>query len=241
MAEKQKIISTGYILKKEKLASFSSDKRYSQLVLVDLDPFPGSYNYTISLDKKTDGNLHSVFLILNNLLVNNESGLIRKTMHIKHESSIEFDAAMAFLEVFHKPVSGIRLLMEDFEQLQELIDRYLHLGILFQPYKEVKPYQSLIEVRKFFEMEITDEGIYRDLNQNNTFYLRLPAFLEWDEFERVTIRIRNTMNHKLYDAAQAAIYEKSGMVDLVRIYDKKADLEMLIHLRLKYISEIAGN
>ena len=46
------------------------------------------------------------------------------------------------------------------------------------------------------------------------------------------------MSHKLYDAAQAAIYEKTGMVDLIRIFDRKADLEKLEVLKEKYISEI---
>ncbi|MBL0135884.1 MAG: hypothetical protein IPP79_18870 [Chitinophagaceae bacterium] len=45
------------------------------------------------------------------------------------------------------------------------------------------------------------------------------------------------MNHKLYDAAQAAIYDKSGLVDLVRIFDRKADVEILDQLRLKYLNE----
>ena len=58
------------------------------------------------------------------------------------------------------------------------------------------------------------------------------------EFEKATIAIRNNFDYKTYDAAQAAIYDKPGIVELVRIYDRKADLSKLQSLQQKYIIEV---
>ena len=82
------------------------------------------------------------------------------------------------------------------------------------------------------------DGIYKDVDKKDTYYLELPGFMTWDEFEKATIGIRNNFDYKTYDAAQAAIYDKSGIVELVRIYDLKADLSKLQSLRNKYLIEV---
>jgi hypothetical protein len=82
------------------------------------------------------------------------------------------------------------------------------------------------------------EGIYKDVDKKDTYYLEVPCFMTWDEFEKATIAIRNNFDYKTYDAAQAAIYDKPGIVELVRIYDLKADLSKLQSLRNKYLIEI---
>jgi len=82
------------------------------------------------------------------------------------------------------------------------------------------------------------EGVYKDVDKEDTYYIRVPVFMSWDEFEKVTISIRNNFDYKTYDAAQAAIYNKTGIVELVRVYDRKADLTKLQSLQHKYYIEV---
>jgi len=231
------ITSLGYVLKKEKLASFASQRNYAELILEDLDPFPGFFDHYYLPANESEKKPRSIFVVLKELDLCKEDKFIRMTMHIKSAYSIRFDAAMAILQLFNKATPSLRIMMEDYEQLPQLLEYYKNGGLAFHSWKDIKPFSSLIEVRKFFEMETLTEGIYRNIEQQDTYYLRVPGYLPWDDFERITINIRNNMNHKLYDAAQAAIYEKTGLVDLIRIYDRKASLETLGVLRQKYITE----
>jgi hypothetical protein len=238
MEEKQVITSLGYILKREKLATLASQKNYGELILEDLDPFPGFYDHYFVPANENEKKPRSIFLIVKDLDICKEDTFIRMTMHIKREHSIKFDAAMAIVQLFNKSTPCIRIFMDDYELLPELISHYRKVGMGFLPKKDIKPFQTLIEVRKYFEVKALSDGIYMDMDQIDTYYLRVPSYLTWDQFESVTIGIRNNMSHKLYDAAQAAIYEKKGIVDLIRIFDRKTDLEKLEVLRQKYISEI---
>lgn len=231
------ITSQGYILKKEKLASFAWEKSYSDMILEDLDPFPGFYDHFFIPANDSENRPRSIFIVIKENSMVSEDRIIRVTMSVKEGMDVKFDAALASIDLFNRPTQCIRVFMDDYEQLHALIAKYKAEGINFQSKKEVKPYQSLIEVRKYFEMKELSEGVYKDMEQSDTYYLKIPGFVSWDKFEHQTIIIRNNMNHKLYDAAQAAIYDKSGLVDLVRIFDRKADLEILDQLRLKYLNE----
>ena len=159
-------------------------------------------------------------------------------MHIKRDYLINFDAALSSIMLFNEPTTTIRVHMDDYTQLPQLIQHYKKVGIKFQSAKHVKPFQSLIKIRRYFDMQVMADGIYKDIDKADTYYLEVPFFMTWEEFEKATIAIRNNFDYKTYDAAQAAIYNKPGIVELVRIYDRKADVAKLQSLRQKYLIEV---
>jgi hypothetical protein len=122
--------------------------------------------------------------------------------------------------------------------LPELIEYYKLAGVEFKAKKQVKPFESLIKIRRFFDLEVMEEGIYKDVDKPGNHFVLVPAFMAWDEFEKATVSIRNNCEYKTFDAAQAAFYDKAGIVELVRIYDPGADVSKLKSLRQKYISEL---
>ena len=238
MTMAENIQSLGYILKKEKLASLASDHVHPSLLLESLEPFPGFYEEYFVPTTEREQKPRSVFIVIKNFDVCHEDDFIRMTMHIKRDHLIKFDAALSSIMLFNEPATSIRVNMEDYSQLPELISHYQQVGVKFLPGKQVKPYQSLIKIRRFFDLEVMAEGIYKDADKPDMYYIRVPLFMTWDEFEKATISIRNNFDYKTYDAAQAAIYDKKGIVELVRIYDRKADLSKLQSLQQKYIIEV---
>jgi hypothetical protein len=232
------IQSLGYLLKKEKLASFVSDHVYTELLLESLEPFPGFYEEYFIPTTAREQKPKSVFMLIKNFDVCHEDDFIRMTMHIKRDHQILFDAALSSIMLFNEPATSIRVNMEDYSQLPELISHYKQVGVKFLPAKQVKPYQSLIKIRRFFDLDVMAEGIYKDIDKQDVYYLRVPLFMTWTEFEKATIAIRNNFDYKTYDAAQAAIYNKPGIIELVRIYDRNADLAKLQSLQQKYIIEV---
>ena len=232
------IQSLGYLLKKEKLATLASEQPHPELLLESLQPYPGFYEEYFLPTNAREQRPKSVFMVIKNFDVCHEDDFIRMTMHIKRDHKIKFDAALSSIVLFNEHATSIRVNMDDYGQLTELITHYKQVGVKFQPAKLVKPFQSLIKIRRFFDLELMAEGIYKDADKPDTYYLRVPIFMTWEEFEKVTIAIRNNFDYKTYDAAQAAIYNKDGIVELVRIYDRKAGLSKLQSLRQKYIIEV---
>ena len=230
--------SLGYLLKKEKLASLASDYGYDKLLLESLEPNPGFYEEYFVPTTAREQRPKSVFIVIRNFDVCHEDDFIRMSMHIRRDHNILFDAALSSIVLFNQPATTIRVHMDDYGQLPDLINYYSQVGIKYQPGKNVNPFQSLIKIRRFFDLEVISDGIYKDLDKADTYYLKVPLYMTWDEFENVTIAIRNNSDHKTYDAAQAAIYNKHGIVELVRIYDRKADLSKLQSLQNKYIIEV---
>jgi len=233
--------SLGYLLKKEKLASLSTDQAQPELLLESLDPYPGFYDdYFIPTTARVQ-KPESVFMVIRNFNVCHEDDFIRITMHIRRDHLILFDAALSSIVLYNAPATAIRVNMQDYSQLSDIITHYKQAGIKFLSNKLVKPYHSLIKIRRFFDLEMMADGIFKDVDKEFTYYVRVPLFMTWDEFEKATIAIRNNYDYKTYDAAQAAIYNKTGIIELVRIYDRKADLSKLQSLQQKYSSEVNEN
>ncbi len=239
MEKVQLLSSPGYILKKERLASLSNGDEYRELILENLDPFPAFFTHDNQPMYEAEKKPRCCYLILNEERFNQEEKFIRLNTQLKQENpSIRFNAALGNLQMNNKTMACVRLLIENFDQLPQLLLQFKQAGLVLKSRKLIKPYLSLIGIRKFFELEQLSEGIYKDLDQEETYYFQVVSYVDWDTFERITVHIRKGMDHKLYDAAQAALYRKSGLLDLVRIYDKKINLEILQRLKRRYSFEM---
>ena len=239
MAENIQLLE--YLLNREKLASLALDYGHNELLLESLESYPGFYEEYFVPTTASEQRPKSVFIVIKNFDVCHEDDFIRMSMHIKSDYKILVDAVLSSIVLFNEPATTIRVHRDDFGQLPALINHYYQEGIKFQPVKNVEPYQSQIKIRRFFDLEVMSDVIYKDLDKADTYYLKVPLYITWEEFEKATIAIRNTFDYKTYDAAQAAIYDKPGIGELVRIYDHKADLSKLQSIQHKYIIEVGCN
>jgi len=234
MENKKLVESLGFVIKKEKIASLASDYPFNELILEDLDPFPGFYDHFHIPVNEIEQKPRSVFAVIKNRGLNEMDDFIRITTKIKQEKGLRFDAVMGWLEYQNSTEGCIRINMEDYASLPGIIAEYSRNGIDFLANRQVKPYISLITVRKYMIIEEIASGIYRDTEMADTYYLKLNKYIPWPAFEEISIAIRNNWDHKVYDAAQAGIYCKRGVVEMVRIYDRKSTLENLKYLYDKY-------
>lgn len=233
------IESLGFIIKKEKLSNLASDFKFSELLLEDLDPFPGFYDHFHIPMNEQEQKPRSIFAIVKSMTLEDMDDFIRITMNIKKSFPHKFDAVMGRLELQNNMVACIRIYMDNYTVLPELISLYSKQGITFLSNKVVKPYVSLINIRKYMILESIAPFIFRDEELPDTYYFPVAKFLAWNNFETMTISIRNNSDHKVYDAAQAGIYSKTGVIELVRIYDRSATIEHLNYLMDKYKVEVA--
>lgn len=238
MENKELMEGFGFIVKKEKLASLASDHNYHELILEDIAPFPGFYDH-FHVPNEQELKPRSLFFIIKGFDVCNEDQFVRKTIDIKKTFPHEFDAVLGQLELFNKIASCIRINLNNYGVLPELVEAYKQQGVVFYKHKNVKPYQSLIKLRKYYDMEKVDEGIYKDRDQACTYYLHMPVNVAWKDFETLTYTIKNNTSFSNFDAAQSSIYRKTGLMDFVRIYHHHINIDRLHYLRDTYRKEIA--
>ncbi|GAP43591.1 hypothetical protein TBC1_111747 [Lentimicrobium saccharophilum] len=241
MENKKLVESLGFVIKKEKVASLASDYRFNELILEDLDPYPGFYDHYHIPVNEEEQKPRSVFAVMKTKGLDEMDDFIRTTVQIKKTSGLKFDAVMGWLEYQNSTTGCIRINMQDYADLPLIIEQYSKSGIDFLANRVVKPYISLITVRKYMILEEIAPRIYHDTEMTDTYYIMVDKYLPWPKFEEISISIRNNWDHKVYDAAQAGIYCKKGVVEMVRIFDRKASVTRLEYLRDKYDIELNRN
>jgi hypothetical protein len=232
------IESPGFVLKRETLSPLAAEYKFNELILEDLDQYPGFYDHFHIPVNEDEKKPRSIFAITKDMTFVQMDEFIRNTAAFKKDFGTKFDAVIGRLMMQNNPVTCIRIYMDDYTALPLLIERYKQHGVEFLPNRSIKPYSSLITIRKYMRLEEIIPSFYRDLELSDTYYFKVNKYVTWPKFEAISIAIRNNNNHKVYDAAQAGYYNYDGIIELVRIYDPKATLDNLIFLKEKYDIEI---
>ncbi len=224
------IIETiGTIQKIETLISVD----FEDLVLESLHPFPGYHGTTIP----DQTNPKSIFLVMRSKETDEE--VIRKTIKVREKFSSKFDASPGNIMVFNQLEPCIRIKdLENYALIGELIALYKEQGISFIKGRKIASYDGLIRIRKFFVMDEVNEGIYMDKDTPEMGYFEVPARLDWDVFEKITLQIKHNIEDNNFDAALGTFYRKTGLKDVIRIYDTNVCLGECLFLREKYLAEI---
>jgi hypothetical protein len=224
------IIETiGTIEKKEIIESINFD----DLVLESLHPFPGYHGTTIP----DNTNPKSIFLILRTKYTDEE--IVRATQKIKEKLSMNFDASPGTITVFNKTEACIRLKgLDNYTFIPEIIEKYKDVGLNFQKRKTIKEYEGIIRIKKYFILSELNDGIYMDKETPEMGYFEIPVQLKWDDFEKMTIELKHNIEENNFDVAMGTIYRKSGLKDIIRIFDTNVCLGECLFLREKYMNAI---
>lgn len=230
---KQIIRSIGIISKKENLIPVERISGCKIMLLESADPFPGYHGTVIPANNKPD----AMYLVLKQSY--NDDKIIRGVMEIRKKFPYTFNGAPGTITLSNKSVNVIRLKELSYQHVPELAESFRSYDIEFMKKRKLPEFNSLIKIRKFFEMKKTVEGIYQDINEKRFSYLHIPRSLRWNTFERITMEIKYNTQDNQFDAAIGHVYEEEGLFDFVRIFDKNFRLGKLTYIREKYLDQIA--
>ncbi len=230
--EIQTLSSIGVISKRENLASVEHETHSSALVLESLHPFPGYHGTTVP--DRTDPK--SLFLVTKNIY--GDDRIIRSIKQVKKNFPHFFDGAPGLINLYNKPTGVIRLKYLPYNLVGELISAFQEMGLEFIKHRKVNNYGSIIKITKYLILEEVSEGIWHDKNWKELYYLSLPVQLRWNSFEKITTSIKHNVEDNNFDAALTNVYDKDGVLDLVRIYDEQSCLGKLIFIHEKYLEAI---
>lgn len=232
MSSKNILEAVGTITKKEILKTIEHDTSKA-LVLETLKPYPGYHGTTIP----DQLNPISLFFVTDKKYKGET--VIRATMAVKKEFPEAFDALPGQITVFNALTPCIRIKdLKSYHQIGELVDLYRKHGIDFMKDRKVEEFSGLIKIRKYFELEKVEEGLYKDLVTPQMAYFIIPTILSWDIFESITHNLKVNPEYNNFDAALSVFFTPQGVIDGVRIYNEEIDIEDVKLLKTKYHQEI---
>lgn len=233
MDKKSTIETIGYVFKEEKLATLNHNIIPNTFVLETEEPYPGYHGKDLPGASTVP---EFVFFVTKNKLTTEQ--IERITNNIRKYFEQKIDVARAEINIFNNTFSSIRIKdCKDLTQITELQSCFKSEGVEFAKSRSIDS-KGLIKIQKHFHLEETSEGVYKDLNDSDTFYLQIPAKLNWEQFRAITLKIKNSQEVSNFDAALGLFYRQIGVVDVVRIYDKGPTDEKLNNIRTRYLNEV---
>jgi hypothetical protein len=227
-----RIIETmGYITKVEKLETLNSNILENTLVLEEIEPFPGYHGANLP----TGYNPTAVYLILRKKI--STVRIMRMTQNIHKYFKPVFDGTAAQVSINNDLFHCIRVRnLGNYADVPEIQKCYMHEGLKFSKKRKIHG-DGVIEIKKHFELQKLEEGIFKDLEDPLMYYLQIPVHLNWSVFLEVTTSIKHNLDDLSFDAALGAIYLKE-ITEVVRIFAGNMGVDDLQKIRQRYIEEL---
>ena len=223
--------SMGVLLKEETLQTVEHYVLQNTMVLESIEPFPGYNGENPFGESKPD----SLFLITDKTYP--VEHIFRTSQHICCLQNISLDACPSDVFIMNSNLPGIRIRgLHNYPLITEIQGCYLDRGIRFMKMKMINA-PGVMSITKVFSFEKIATHIYKDLDDENTFYLTVPYHFSWNLFKRVTLNVKNNLDNSNFDAASGFLYLKD-MMEFVRIYARNPELVRLETIREKYLDEI---
>ncbi len=222
----------GSLMKEEDLRSFKEKVLPNTFVLESEVPFPGYHH-----DTPTESVPRLLFLMTSENY--NREQVTRASHNIKMYCPFDFDAASGEIFVNNNNLPCIRIKgLESFEKITQLQSFFQNEGISFRKKKKLKA-KGIIKIKKTFVLEEKKPGIYCDKLEEAMGYFEIPKTMSWKLFEKITQNVRNNWDEQHFDAALAFFYRNFDIIEVVRIYHKTQNIEILEKLKDMYDKEIA--
>lgn len=227
----QKILleTIGTIEKKEMLGPVG----YKELVLEAFQPFPGYHGTNVPDHIKPN----SLFAITRSKYT--EEKIIRAIQKIKSERGFSFDGSPGMVTLYNMLNPCIRFKdLDTYDELPPILKAFEDDGIEFMSNRKIEPYTGIIKVKKYFLVEVLSDYLFKDAEDPNMHYFSIPIQLRFNQFEKITIDLKNNLEDSRFDVALGTIFRKTGVIDVIRIYDDKCTPEKLNLIRSKYLQAI---
>lgn len=232
--DKNIIIQTiGGVAKEETLFTLSRCIMSNTFVLENDEPYPGYHGKNLPTEAKPI----SIFLMTKKKY--SMERILRLSNTIKKYYDHPFDAVSGAICINNDVYNCIRLRgLENYEHVEPIQKYFFSEGVKFMKKKVLKA-SAIIQLKKHFTIQEIDHGIYKDLEDETSYYITIPLQLSWQLFAQITFTIKNNIPKEKvnFDAGLAAIYTRE-ILDVVRIYAHGIDIDTLKMLKEKYKEEI---
>jgi len=203
------------------------------LVLRNVDPFPG---FRIKDKEDNKPKPSSVFIILQHRYPPEKVNQINHDL-IKNRITTCYPSYGEIITV-DSLLPCIRLKgLQDNSVIPVVLDYLVKNDLNLMAYQNIECC-ARIKIFKTFKIAEVSDGIYRDIIDDEKFYIKIPQSLNWKRFEYIVKKIRYNLKDRNFDAAMGVIYRFCGTEDVNRIYDEDKSIERAKAFKKVFIKEI---
>ncbi len=223
----------GHIIKEERINLLKHHILPNSTVLSIDYPFPGFHGAEYDFTSKPA----NVILLTKELY--SLAKILRAQKNINQKEQ-NLDLSFAKIKIKKQVYYGIRVKgLVSYEQIPDLQKELIHLGIdlTFKTKIETDKLVS-IKISKFFHFEFISKDICKDLNDNDIYFIRITKYVDWENFRKITLHIKNNVSNNNFDVAKGVCYIDGGVTDFIRIYKNNISLKLIEEIKDKYQKEI---
>ena len=218
---------TGAIIKEESIKNLPKKGLSNTAIYEVVDAYPGYYG----LESQE---LSPSFIYFGTKKAYSYERVKRVEQKVKNYLNMDFDLASGGIDYYNEVHPVIRLkFLSSYDNIKDIQMAIKDEGIKFSKKQKIHR-KAIIKTDKVFSVKEVEEGIFKDQEEREIYYLRLPYHLKWKRFETVTYDLKNNWNEKGFDAALAHFNRSHAIEDLVRIYSKEVDISMVKHIQDAY-------
>lgn len=70
------------------------------------------------------------------------------------------------------------------------------------------------------------------------FYIEIPQYLSWENFRKITERVKHNVSNQNFDAAKGIFYKDDTVKDIIRLFKSNMPLELLQEIKKRYEKEL---
>ncbi len=197
------------------------------LVLKSESPFGAYYSEHPEVQKVPD----VLYIAVKSFNECMETKIIRLRQKLKKEDA-ELKMNYAHISFLNKIIPAVAFHASDEAEGDLIMEQLLKIGIKPLKKQKVKPYVSLVQIRKFVDLFEIAEDVY-SAHEKFHYYLSVPKKLEWEDFRTCVNTCRNSHNFPHFDAAQLSLFQYDDIEEFVRIYSQTATKDDLMKMKIE--------
>jgi hypothetical protein len=212
-----------------KIARFTGTE-LNNLLILESDPEQG-YFFGGSLPEQMKmANDHHLYLVARKTIPCFQDRIIRQAHYIENEQKLNLHISPGQMTFENETRSCVRIRVNEAGLLKDFIEDLEDLGIEFacgRRFRYLKPFSSLVQFKKYIELEQLEEGVYRNINDKNSHFVEIPSDIDYSVFETMIEGIKNNCELNMFNTALVYFHLKDKIMDLVALYSRECDEEKL--------------
>ena len=225
-----KMINTHGIISKTEVLHLFQKKYFSSRIssiYESRDPFPGI------LAKEGIKKPHYLYLIVNQKHLFKEINLAAE--FVENEFTTEYDAAVGHISYKDQTYPVIRLKnLEDLDLIGKLQFALLNHELEFETKLNIEPLHVDIQIKKFFYLTDTGNGIFLDENDKDKGYFAITKDIDHKSFIKYSEKVVKSLPNKIFDAAIGSFYRQGRNTPIIRIFSPSISVDLLAILQSAY-------
>ena len=222
----------GKVILQENVDTVDGNKIPKTFVINVPDPYKSYYSRFTDVEKPI-----SVLFVTKN--PNSFEKILRVTQKINEQNNLKLSGAKCEVTINSRKLNAIRVKgINRFTEVEKVQQLYKDSGFEFVKSEKFTNTEAVIRVNRFFEISELEKGIFKSEIEDNVFYVETPRFIEWNEFKRITIEVKNNITDSNYDVAKGIFYINGSITEIIRIVKPKATVDFLKTIQQKYIERL---